>query len=696
MAIRKLTLAGIAVALGGTLAIACGPEFPWLLLQDRQATLRAVPHNGFDFEAERLVPRPAGTLTAAEAMDAFEPAAFLQATEAAEAAALDPEDASLIQTVRSSPTGAAALEAGARLPPAPRLYAAAAVDFRAGAWDEAAERFQAVLDLSESERQDRAVWAAFMLGRTEAKRGNPEKARTAFRFARRLALAGAPDPLGLGLSSYGEEAKLSYAAAAAITGEDGPVPAEAREAYRSHMATAAGLYAEQAAWGSLRGRLSLRIVAAEILKERSRIVAAVGDPMVQRLLVIYALARVRDAAADDKLWDDWRSRQLARPARRPPETPPLQVLTGLVEAIERRGLDPVPGADRLAALAYRTGRFDLAGRLVQRSREPLAAWVRAKLALRRGDLSGAARAYADAARAFPPAEGSLDEESARLLDGERGVLSLARGEYAAALRSLLSNGAGFWGDAVHIADRVLTVDELKRFLSDTPSRSGPPLTDPTAIAGLRDLLARRLMRAGRFDEALPYFREDATRDQAAAYARALGNARGGLSAMARARAFYAAAILARRHGIAIMGTEGPPDYAGLAGNYGTGLGQKTVEGASATGDEKARHARSRPRPDLRFHYRYVAVEHAERAADLLPPRSQAFAAVLCRAAGWMKGTEGSGKRAGRLYARYLREGAAVPFAADFGSDCPEPDFDGVWRAYEPDFLRAIRRRLERP
>jgi hypothetical protein len=106
-------------------------------------------------------------------------------------------------------------------------------------------------------------------------------------------------------------------------------------------------------------------------------------------------------------------------------------------------------------------------------------------------------------------------------------------------------------------------------------------------------------------------------------------------------------------------------------------------------------------PDYRFHYRYVAADEAERAAALLPPRSQAFAAILCRATGWMLETEGkeggepAGPRARALYARYVEKGAVVPWATHFGYGCPAPDFDAAARLPSMQFDRALHRLLHR-
>ena len=61
-------------------------------------------------------------------------------------------------------------------------------------------------------------------------------------------------------------------------------------------------------------------------------------------------------------------------------------------------------ADRVAALAYRIGRYDLAAIAGQPAGH--GAGLRAKLALRQGDSVQAAQAYARAAAAFPRADGS--------------------------------------------------------------------------------------------------------------------------------------------------------------------------------------------------------------------------------------------------------------------------------------------------
>ena len=51
-----------------SVALACGPFFPWQLLDNRTVTLRSTPHNSFAWEASHLV-RPLYRLAVVEAKD---------------------------------------------------------------------------------------------------------------------------------------------------------------------------------------------------------------------------------------------------------------------------------------------------------------------------------------------------------------------------------------------------------------------------------------------------------------------------------------------------------------------------------------------------------------------------------------------------------------------------------------------------
>ena len=426
----------------------------------------------------------------------------------------------------------------------------------------------------------------------------------------------------------------------------------------------------------------------------------------------------------------------------------------------------VANADRVAALAYRIGRYDLAQSLASRLDTALAWWVRAKLALRQGDSVQAAQAYARAAAAFPRADGSLDADSAGRMRAEQGVLTLSRGQYVEALDQLLRAGGPldatrpaeeegwpmtpYWNDAAYVAERVLTLDELKQYVDAqapaTPAPARPKVFDlkdgddyygwarqhpvPTADR-LRLLLARRMVREGMIDQAVPYFpaeadprfarmrydaagvaklENDASRSQAAAYAAALREAGNGWGRTGRAQAWHQAGLMARRHGMEIMGYEEDPDYAVYDGSYTYGAGRNyflwtqehgdaipatpaqraeaALPGPYVTQQERERYAASEARPYACFHYRQIAASHMMKAADELPARSQAYAAVLCQGTRFV--INDAPDVAAKMYRRYVETGAVVPFSGSFGQECAEPDFKGAarfhyvqaWRAWE--------------
>src|SRR5262249_26689864 len=149
------------------------------------------------------------------------------------------------------------------------------------------------------------------------------------------------------------------------------------------------------------------------------------------------------------------------------------------------------------------------------------------------------------------------------------------------------------------------------------------------------------------------------------YAQALHDAETRWWAIDRARAWYHAAVLVRESGLGMMGYEAAPDFFAMGGSYGFGIGQNTLGDSFVTDGERQRFSASAAQPDRQFHYRYIAVDHVTHAADLLPPRSQAFAAVLCEATGWMMSTQGAQERVRDLYRRYVKQGPYVAWAAHF-------------------------------
>jgi hypothetical protein len=139
------------------------------------------------------------------------------------------------------------------------------------------------------------------------------------------------------------------------------------------------LYAVQAAHGSQSGATSLLFVARRLVGSEARLRRALRDPLAQRLMTTYAWTRGQE---------EW-SESAKHPSNR------------LLDAL---AVTPaLAGADRLAAAAWRMGRFDLAARFADKQGTPLGLWVQAKLALRRGDRGAAELLLDRAARQFSEA-----------------------------------------------------------------------------------------------------------------------------------------------------------------------------------------------------------------------------------------------------------------------------------------------------
>ena len=158
---------------------------------------------------------------------------------------------------------------------------------------------------------------------------------------------------------------------------------------------------------------------------------------------------------------------------------------------------------------------------------------------------------------------------------------------------------------------------------------------------LRHLLARRLTRLGRWKEARAYF-PTAIQPKLDSYVAAIQRAHDrNLGREDRADAFWKAATIARSDGMELLGTELEPDSFAEGGSYhlespAEVRSDPRVENvAGATDDEIKRAARSAPEPDRRFHYRYVAANHAWSAAELMPDESDATARVLYEAGSWI-------------------------------------------------------------
>lgn len=624
------------------------------------------------------------------------------------------------KAMQSAPNGDAAYAIGKDLSEAIRLYASAAVDFHVAhptvvvrqpdanwskppsagpmdmeqrtALDKAISRFQAVLELPDASKASRGVAAAYMLGRSYALRGDPGDAalaEKAFVVTRTLARAGLPDPDGLAVASFGDQARLRRAA--------------------GDLSSTIGLYAEQATRGSVEGVESLKWVAQALYQDPDGMAKVENIPLAQRVLIAYALEYNDDGSVHEYVYT-------------PGGHPDGNVDNGTMDLIVRTARqwpkEKIAWPDRLAALAYRTGDIDFVHALVDGQDTALAWWLKAKLLLADGKLAEAETAYrkvmAKSLSVSDPDGLSFFNESAAC--AEMTQLERVREEFIPAMRDYVACSRTYqvqqpYDLPTYLGERVLTTAELQSIVTALPPDRASPTGSITDFPGaqLRTELAKRLMREGRYQDALAY--ADAVmviaastydesfdtglsknlktqRDMIQAYAAAHDQAQNASSAVAKAAAWYQLALLTRVEHSQIFDHDSPlykdratPDLPGVSPGELARLKQNY-----ATPDQD----------NLRW---YIAFDDALKAAQLVPTHSQAYAAILCHAAHWMneappEAIDGRDPIAGlqQAWQLYVKHGAYVRWTTDFGHHCQDPDFDAAARpAWWHRFTRFIAR-----
>ncbi|MDP9503624.1 hypothetical protein Q7O60_11520 [Pseudomonas protegens] len=659
-------------------ALACGPTFPMRLLDDRPQTLAQLPEGSFQFEISRLGQPIVGLMPVAKngfSVDYSLPDSYsVQERNWAEQQGLDQAQQTLVGQLRKLNDARVAEQQGASLPLEINLYTAGAVAFSAGDHELAAEYFRKVLALPAEQRALRSTWAAYSLGRAlsfiseqanelddQGRRDMRQSARQAFAQTRQLSIDAFSDPLSLGVASLGEEARIL---------KD-----------QNDWSQAIDLYAVQNQLGSEVGYSSLKQVVGELSGlPDAQLLEQLKHPSVARLLTASLISH--------QAWSFG-------------ERPESEVK--LIKLLSQGTAGSFDNADRLAALNYQNGDFATAQRLLEHAGDGgLAWWLRAKMALRDGDKVAAAAAYAKAAAAFPRDEswgfrGDYDGNYEDLkpgcrVEGESALLALDRGDYVQAFELLYRSGDIYWHDAAIVAERVLTLDELKQFV-DTQVPAPPPTpkqpdayyeTLPIA-AQVRELLGRRLLREGRYEEVWGYFDSPERQAIAKAYGEYRRSAESAWLPTRRAEAYYQAGKLARASGMEILGYEMGPDYHSLWGSYSLEI-PPVQAGPFVSADEVQRQQATTAAPDVRYHYRYLAGELGNQAADFLPHTSQAYAAVLCKAARWTRGSDAEIT----YYRRYVENGPFVEWAGNFGMNCQEPDFGSANKRYLTQWLSASR------
>lgn len=550
-------------------------------------------------------------------------------------------------------------------------YLEGSVAFYADDLNAARAAWERLLARPPGERLHRSTWAAYMLGRISLD-FDPDRAIACLQKTRALAKGGFEDSLGLAAASYGWEAKVELA--------------------RGRVGTAIRLYLIQHQTGDPTALNSLRMVLRKVMEPpREGLMNLAQDPLTQQVVTAYIVS-MRSFSYLDSTEDT------------------NGVIEQWLEAVEQDGAENVASADRLALAAYQRDLFEVAERWLARAKPDLALvkWLKAKLLLRAGKLDDAAKLLAQVVRLFPregePAPTLSDElwgseSPLRCAMGELGVLRLARRQYYEALDVLLNSG--YWVDAAYIAELVLTPDELAAYVerqwaepelepAERKYKSGPCLDSEWRFDGegelrpeqtlprIRYLTGRRLARLQRWDEAMDFY-PAYWQGRLVAYVEALQRGRNVSNpSEIRAQSLWEAAQIARHEGMELFGTEVEPDWTLFDGQYELFAisavrrvrpDEASNEGwrpemklAASTADEQRRTADHQAKPNLRFHYRYLAADLAWEAAELMPNDSEPTALVLWTAGTWLKIRDP--QAADRFYKALVRRCGRLPIGQE--------------------------------
>lgn len=551
--------------------------------------------------------------------------------------------------------------------------------------------WESILKLLPKDRRFKSTWASFMLGRSWHEE-DPGKAARHYQATRTLARSGWSDSASLAVASLGWEGQLMLR-----TNKLGP---------------ALHLYLDQYAAGSTHSAgLSLEVAAQRVAEAPDDLRSSVArDPVARRVVTAWLLA------STSARWDSGGS---------PEDMGPVQtVVTNWLETLESSGAAEVPLAEQLALLTYRQGEWETAARWIELSGDsPVAEWIHAKLLLREGKLDESAAAFSRVLARLPveppklepgeppPFVDSLSDArdgvpARRMVLAESGVLHLTRGEFVQALDALLR--AGYWTDAAYVAERVLTLPELRSYVdahwpedsSRKPAAEDTELNSPDTERGQREriryLLGRRLTRSNLGLAATPYYPTTVRPTHREFLTRLAQGEDASRPPLERARGFFAAAGIARTNGLEILGTEVAPDWAIWYGQHEYGPTSAERNGASVrhlrpTPEEPRRYARHTADPEQRFHYRYQAAFLAWDAAQWMPDNDPETALMLYTAGSWLKARDP--KTADLFYKALVRRCRATELgdAADRQRWFPALDATG-----KPILTRDARRESPHP
>lgn len=550
-----------------------------------------------------------------------------------------------------------------------RYYTDGAIAFRQGDFEKADECWKSLLALPEEERHFRSTWASYMLGRSAMSR-QPDDALAHFARCRALFESGFHDSAHLADTADGWAGHIEF--------------------YRGNFAAALAHYVRVCGgpdpdWTSLEWTVKRILNGCE-----EPFQAALVDPGCRQALLAGLAAGL--AAEDVELtwWD-----------RLAPWTD-----------LDVAGL--------IARRNYDAGRLDDAERwcAMAKSTDVYAQWIRAKLALRAGHGDEALILLQNVLPAFP-LDRSLETyghdygpaDSLRVRC-DLSVLYLRRTDFLQSM-TLLYEG-GDWKDVAYLAERVLTIEELKSFIDARGTEDG---TRGLPLEKLTSLYLRRLWRGDRLDDVIEQTPAEARIESRGTKWRTLSHllvanrlrdaVRGFRDASRpvdeRINDAYVASVLYATYGHGIMATEMAPDWEsggrshpvrateswkafGRFSQYVDPMYIRAPQEAVAiwgpTAAELERYDDSSPAGNLPpLRYVHLGAEYCWEGAALVPSNDSRGAYLLWQAGTWLKYRDP--EAADVFYKALVRRNRRLPVAQEadrmrwFPKEPPENPFGPI-------------------
>ena len=492
-----------------------------------------------------------------------------------------------------------------QLPKEFKLYADGSAKYYAEQVDGATESWMQVLALPKEERHYRTTWAAFMIAKTLMDR-DPTTALSFFQQTEEAIKEGFADSLHCADELIGWQARAEMNAGK----------------YKESIHHYYDLFIK----GQENQSVSLREVCQRFHK----------DPYLDKRILHDTLCRrILSAYPSDKRW--------------------IKALHEEKISFEQAELD------RLIWQAYQSQEYNTAKEwlALQQPQTTVGQWILSKLLLREGKVNEAVSILHSLVGKFPT-RFSEDEASAEL-----GVLKLGQKQFVEAMDFFLKSG--YYADMAYIADRVLTTTELEHYLirhkkarylyepikcySETEKIIFPSEQDYYSY--LSNILARKYLREDNFDKAKRWMSE-----MQFAFDGYYNGLQAGdnpkLKNNERAEGYYSAACNLQHSGMELMGTEVFPDWRMVNGqidiykNFLVNRTNKKLHDPGqivpailkpyllASDNEIKRISQNAPKPDKRFHYRYIASDLLWKAAKLLPDNDERTARMLYEGGTYMK------------------------------------------------------------